>query len=351
MVDPYPTNRVQPYYDLWYTFHNGFLEFNAWLVKRALKKQQDLVLFKAFKRSDISAAWLPSPRNITRARLERRDLLPVPIHFAFSSGKMEDWSGWAKEMLFENGFVEILRAVGILKSVTVSQTLQISGNVECLYRLVRRWCTSTHTFILAFGEVIVTLEDVANLMLLPIVGEEDPRPIVLTSEERATLIALKKVMRRNASASSRSWRGEYNIDFLTWMGYFQTGEGKDSPYERAAFFMAWLSKFVFGGFLNHEIMAKCIPLAIQMAEGVKLPLAPLMLGTLYHMLGLLHFDEILNASYYIIESHVCLSLLQMFAWERFYPYHSSHVTTGKALKEYPMAKCGYTSGTSQLACS
>ncbi|GLT94078.1 hypothetical protein SLE2022_118380 [Rubroshorea leprosula] len=124
MADPYPTNRVQPYCDPWYTFHNGILEFNAWSAKRALEKQKDLVLLKAFKRSDISAAWFPSPRNVMWVRLERRDLLPVPIHFAFSSDKMEDWSGWAKEMLSENGFVEILRAVGILKSVAVSQTLQ-----------------------------------------------------------------------------------------------------------------------------------------------------------------------------------------------------------------------------------
>ncbi|GKV15405.1 hypothetical protein SLEP1_g26198 [Rubroshorea leprosula] len=261
MADPYPTDEVQPYRDLWYTFHDGFLEFNAWLAKRTFEKQKDLVLLEVFKESDISVAW---------------------------------------------------------------------------------WCTSTHTFILAFGEVIVTLEDVANLMLLLIVGEEDPRHITLTPEEHATLVALKKVMKRNANASSRSWRGEYSIDFLTWIRYFRIGEGKDSPYVRAAFLTTWLSKFVFKGFPNQKIMVECIPLAIRLAEGVKLPLALLMLGMLYHMLDLLHFDEILSASYYIIESNVCLSLLQMFAWERFCPYHFGRVTSGKALKEYPMVKCGYT---------
>ncbi|GKV07204.1 hypothetical protein SLEP1_g19002 [Rubroshorea leprosula] len=287
MAEPYLINGVQPCRDSWYTFQDDFLKFNAWSAKRALKKQKDLVLLEAFKGNDSNTTWFPSPRD-------------------------------AKEMLAENGFVEILRATGILKSVALSQTLQINGNVECLYRLVRRWCTSTHTFILAFGEVIVTLEDVANLMLLPIVGEEDPWHIAL--------------MREECHVSS-----------------FE--EGKDSPYVCAAFLTTWLSKFVFGGFPNHKIMAECIPLAIRLAEGVKLSLAPLMLGTLYHRLDVLHFDEILGASYYIIESHVCLSLLQMFAWERFRPYHSSYVTSGKALKEYPMVKCGYTSGIALLACS
>ncbi|GKV43111.1 hypothetical protein SLEP1_g50445 [Rubroshorea leprosula] len=168
-------------------------------------------------------------------------------------------SGWAKEMLVRNSFVETLHAARILKSIALSQTLQISGNVECLRRLVRRWCMSTHTFILAFGEITVALEDVTNLMLLPIVGEEDPRHIVLTPEECATLIAL-----RNASASSRSLRGKYNIDFPTWM--------------------------------QHEA-----------------PFSP-------------------------VDARFC-------------PYHSGYVTNGKVLKEYPMAKCGYTSETTPLACS
>ncbi|GKV07019.1 hypothetical protein SLEP1_g18832 [Rubroshorea leprosula] len=240
MADPYPIDGVQSYHNSWYTFQDSFLEFNSCMVSS------------------------PSPRDVIWSRLERRDLLPIPSHFAFLLGKIEDWSGWAKEMLAKNGFVEILHAVEILKLVTLSQTLQISGNVECLRRLVRRWCTSTHTFILAFGEVTVTLKDVANLMLLPIVVEKDPWHITLTLKKRATLVALKKVMKKNASASSRSWRGEDNIDFPTWMRYFRTSQ----------------------------------------AEGVRLPLALLMLGTLDHMLDLLHLDEILGASYYIIELHV-----------------------------------------------
>ncbi|GKV15517.1 hypothetical protein SLEP1_g26304 [Rubroshorea leprosula] len=118
-------------------------------------------------------------------------------------------------MLIDNGFVEILCTAEVLKSVALSQTLQINGNVECLCHLVQRWCTSTHTFILAFGEVTVTLEDMANLMSLPIVGEEDPWHIALTLEECVMLIALKKMMRTTTSASSCSWKGEYNIDFQT----------------------------------------------------------------------------------------------------------------------------------------
>ncbi|GKV11377.1 hypothetical protein SLEP1_g22641 [Rubroshorea leprosula] len=179
-------------------------------------------------------------------------------------------------------------------------------------------------------------------MLLPIVKDEDPCHIALTQHESFIQAALKKLMKENASTWSWSWRGEYNINFLTWIWYFRTSEGK-------AFLTTWLSKFIFGGFSNHEIMVDCIPLATRLAEGVKLFLALLMLGALYHMLDLLYFDEILCARYYIIETYVCLSLLQIFAWERFHPYHFGRVTSSKDL-EYPMAKCGYTNGMSPLTC-
>ncbi|GKU96144.1 hypothetical protein SLEP1_g9415 [Rubroshorea leprosula] len=188
---------------------------------------------------------------------------------------MEDWSGWAKEMLAENGFVEILRAVGILKLVALSQTLQISGNVECLRRL-------------------------------------DPRHIALTLEERATLVALKKEMRRNANALLARGGESTTLIFRLRCGTFE-----------------W---------------AKCIPLAIPLVEGVKLPLAPLMLGTLYHMLDLLRFDEILGANYYIIESRRTWSLecyylekvARQFGYDQDVPHVSSSDKTdwNKAMQPY-----------------
>ncbi|GKV43103.1 hypothetical protein SLEP1_g50438 [Rubroshorea leprosula] len=228
MADPYSTNGVQLYHDRWYTFQDGFLEFNAWSAKRAFEKQKDLILLEAFKGGDIGATWFPSLCD------------------------MEDWSGWVKEMLSENGFVEILHAMGTLKSGS--------------HRDFRR-CGKPDVVTYCWG--------------------------------------------RGSTAHNVNARKACHI------GGFE--KGKDTPYVWAAFLTTCLS--------------------------VKLPLALLMLGMLYHMLDLLHFEEILSASYYIIESHVCLSLLQMFEWERFHLYDLGRVTSGKALKEYPMAKCGYTSGT------
>ena len=52
-----------------------------------------------------------------------------------------------------------------------------------LRQLVRRWCLSSHTFFFTHGEMTVTLEDVENHWLLPILGDQDPAEFELSPEE------------------------------------------------------------------------------------------------------------------------------------------------------------------------
>ena len=52
-----------------------------------------------------------------------------------------------------------------------------------LRHLVRRWCSTIHTFFLSCGEIIITLEDVANQLLLLILGDTDPNDIELFAKE------------------------------------------------------------------------------------------------------------------------------------------------------------------------
>ena len=56
-------------------------------------------------------------------------------------------------------------------------------DTEALRQLVRRWCPFTHTFFFAHGELTVTLEDVENHWMLPILGDQDPAEVELSPEE------------------------------------------------------------------------------------------------------------------------------------------------------------------------
>ena len=57
------------------------------------------------------------------------------------------------------------------------------------------------TLSFSYGEVTVTLEDVANQVLLPILGDVDPGALELSPEEEAVGAELKKRMSGNAKLS------------------------------------------------------------------------------------------------------------------------------------------------------
>jgi len=64
-------------------------------------------------------------------------------------------------------FMAALQQAGVLKAVVLSHYLSNYRDLFNLRHLVRRWCTATYTFFLSYGKIILTLEDVANQLLLP----------------------------------------------------------------------------------------------------------------------------------------------------------------------------------------
>ena len=76
----------------------------------------------------------------------------------------------------------------------------------------------------------MTLEDVANQLLLPILGDVDPTTLELSPEEEAVEVELKKRMRGNAKLS-----------------YWVSSSSKFSIFaSHVAFVVFLLCKFVFG---------------------------------------------------------------------------------------------------------
>ena len=85
--------------------------------------------------------------------------------------------------LSEEEFVVLLERAGILRVVVISRNLEGFKDAKGLRHLVRRWCTTLHTFLFSFGELTVTLEDVVNNFLFPVLGDENPFDINLSDED------------------------------------------------------------------------------------------------------------------------------------------------------------------------
>ena len=80
----------------------------------------------------------------------------------------------------------------MLKAIVSSRYLSNYRNLFNLCHLVRWLCTATQTFFLSYDEITVTLEDVANQLLLPILGDVDHGALELSLEEEVVEAELRK---------------------------------------------------------------------------------------------------------------------------------------------------------------
>ena len=121
----------------------------------------------------------------------------------------------------------------------------------------------------------MTLEDVANQLLLPILGDADLAALELSPEEEAIEAELRKRMAGNGK-----------------LFYWVSSCSKFSiAARRAAFIAFWLCKFVFGSHPHYAIKPLYFRLAIKISAGVSQPLDPMFLGHLYVQLDILRSDE------------------------------------------------------------
>ena len=111
----------------------------------------------------------------------------------------------------------------------------------------------------------MTLEDVANQLLLPILGDTDPNHIELSVEEEAVEAELKKGMSGNAKLSC-------------WVGDFSKAS---TTVRRATFVTFWLCNLIFDLHPHYAVKPLYFRLAIKISAGVSLPLALMFLGHLY----------------------------------------------------------------------
>ena len=219
-------------------------------------------------------AWTPNFREILDLQIQKNEMLAVPLVFDFQCSRAIEWADWIDSELVNRGFCDRLEQVGVLRSILISRCSNMYCDTKALRQLVRRWCPSTHTFFFAHGKMTVTLEDIENHWLLPILGDQDQAELELSSEELKIEAALADYIgRKNIALGTQAAR------FNPWMEHFNRKE--DPLIRRAAFVAYWLSKCVFGEHPTYSIKPLYFPLAVKIAAGTCFPLAPLLLGQLY----------------------------------------------------------------------
>ncbi|XVE93747.1 hypothetical protein REPUB_Repub01dG0220900 [Reevesia pubescens] len=234
--------------------------------------------------------------------------LPLGISFHGWRCRAKHWSTWIEKMaaLHESTW----KKAGIYEAI-MNSTYQIKRNNDLLLGLAENWCCETKSFIFSWGEASVTLEDVMILGGFSVLGSPVFTPLE-TEELREVEESLKcariEIVRSKAKkACPRLWM----------LKFMDTG----SEFEHEAFLAFWLSRYVFTN-AHETIREHVFSIAIHLARGTRLALAPAVLASIYRDLCLLK-DAITAATKLGKEEVFTLTiwspfqLVQIWAWERF----------------------------------
>ena len=164
----------------------------------------------------------------------------------------------------------------------------------------------------------MTIEDVANLLMLPILRDVDPTRLRLTTAESM----IEEELIENFGGKGASF-GRNLAKHSTWVNTFCRRSNESEKYVRCADFVAfWLTKFMFCEHPHYAMQPSVFRLTIKIFSSNYFPLAPIFLGHLYTHLDLLHADELVGASCRVVAFVINMSLLQACLWERLKEYRS-----------------------------
>ncbi|XP_010440216.1 PREDICTED: uncharacterized protein LOC104723535 [Camelina sativa] len=182
---------------------------------------------------------------------------------------------------------------GIFEAIKAS-TYKIHKNQSLILSLAQNWCPETNTFVFPWGEATITLEDVNVLLGFSVLGSSVLAPLE-SSEMREAVEKLEE--REEESMSQDSWISSF----------------VDDEMEHEAFLVLWLSKFVFPDKLGRSVVSDVFPIAVRLARGERVALAPAVLANLYHDLS----QICALASTKNVYPNSLFKLVQVWVWERF----------------------------------
>ncbi|GAA0179904.1 hypothetical protein LIER_30034 [Lithospermum erythrorhizon] len=219
----------------------------------------------------------------------------------------KNWKKWVHEMspLHQHAW----KKAGIFEAILTS-TYKIKKHKKLVMALAERWGVETNTFVFAWGEATITLEDLMVLGGYSVLGKPVFDPLD-TDDLRTTYKNIKE-----------NCTGKIGGSYYAWLEYFM---GKGGEVEHVAFLILWLSRYVLPSKLNIVAM-HVFPIAVHLSKGVQIALGPAVLASIYNDLSLLK-----RLMVGISKKNGCefekenvkisvwspLHFVQLWAWERF----------------------------------
>uniref|UniRef100_A0A3Q7HI82 Aminotransferase-like plant mobile domain-containing protein n=1 Tax=Solanum lycopersicum TaxID=4081 RepID=A0A3Q7HI82_SOLLC len=237
---------------------------------------------------------------------------PLKVSFSGCRNHQHKWKKWVEAM--ESVHSSVWKRAGIYEAI-MGSIYKVFIDKDLILGLVERWSVETNTFVFPWGEATVSLEDMMVLGGFPVLGSSVLSPLhspELVETEKNLEEVRKELILAKADNHTR------------WLNCFMYS---GSNIEHEAFLSLWLSRFVFPGNEYDKIGSHVFPIAVSLARGMRLALAPVVLASIYRDLGMLKQTMIMVSSneqcsdgdtFNILEFSLWapLFLVQVWAWER-----------------------------------
>lgn len=239
--------------------------------------------------------------------------LPLKVAFKGSRDPLRKWEDWVDRMKSLHQLT--WKKAGIFEAI-ITSTYQIRIDTDIVLGLGSRFCSETNTFVFPWGEATVTLEDVVVLGGYSVLGDS-----VLGTVEIEELGEIDEKLLRVRTEITRS--KSRKADQHQWTKRFMNS---GSEIEHEAFLVLWLSRHVFPNSFNN-VGKHVHHIAIRLARGIKIALAPAVLSRIYRDLRLLK-EAIVGSMISrrinedgdelgLIDLWAPMHLVQIWGWERF----------------------------------
>lgn len=247
---------------------------------------------------------LPIPTKPTIPDVQK---LPLKVLYRGRRYPQKNWKDWVNSL--HSKHQSTWKKAGIYEAI-LSSTYQVLRYNELVLGVADKWCPKTNSFIFRWGEATITLEDMMVLGGYSVLGES-VKKLLKTNEMLEMEDNLIEVHRQLSPARH-----------YVWMDYFM---GTGHKLEHEAFLSLWLSRYVFPASLYDNVGKNLFPIAIRLARGIRIALAPAVLATIYQDLRLLKgkidatrlMTKKDKGDSSVLDLWAPFQLVQVWIWERF----------------------------------
>jgi hypothetical protein len=253
---------------------------------------------------EFELPFLPIPPKPTIPETEK---LPLIVKYRGRRFPQNNWKEWVDSL--HSKHQSTWKKAGIYEAL-LSSTCQIRRHNELIVNVAERWRSETNTFLFPWAEATITLEDMMILGGYSVLGDSISKPLE-TNDLWEMKDSLTEAHKQLPVASHGAW-----------MNYFM-GTGQELEHE--AFLVLWLSRYVFPASLYCNVGKNIFPIALHLARGTRIALAPAVLASIYWDLRLLK-ENIDSArcvtnedkgDRLVLDLWAPFDLVQLWIWERF----------------------------------